>query len=389
MLKRVLYILLLSCITIYPQIATNVTFISQGFSLQSLNPFGTSNIKNEVSNIGAVNPASINQFKSTSIGISYLFQTKQNEAYIAGIGYSRISSFIPQSFGIIFPLDELNFGLGMKQSYNGELDLGNIPVTTSDQPDGTGQFYHPLYKTNVNSYSLTASYSFSKMKEKDNELAAGFRLDYNRIRQEEKLLDLSSKVEDYSFSWGSGLTYNLIISNNQNITFGLAYESKIEFRKIYSFNSSGNVFSSSARRSDSTYFIVVPADLILAADIPGELMFDFSFEDSSKFNLLAGFNYIFWNSFAENIKNQFEFSGSIIYYVNNLFAASGGFLFSTGRQLKQDFFGTNGNTFFLTAGLKINLDNFDIDFSIADSHLLSGKLYSQTIGKISAGFSFQ
>jgi hypothetical protein len=159
-MRIIFLIIIFSTINIYSQRERNIIFLPQDNSLQTLNGLGTSNIKNDVSNISSINPASINAFSKLSTGVSYLFRSKIKEAYIAGIGSSRIQNFIPQSFGIVYPINNLRIGLGMRQKYNSALDLGNVTITTADQPDGIISFSNPVYKTAVYNYSIISSYLF-------------------------------------------------------------------------------------------------------------------------------------------------------------------------------------------------------------------------------------
>ena len=57
-----------------------VVLFPQGFGIELLNSKGTSGIFNNISNLSAMNPATINQFENLSIGLSYQFQTSISDA---------------------------------------------------------------------------------------------------------------------------------------------------------------------------------------------------------------------------------------------------------------------------------------------------------------------
>jgi hypothetical protein len=383
---RIFFLLIVFlAVNIYSQGAReqNIVFLPQGISLQTLNGLGTSNIKNDISNISSINPASLSGFGKLSVGVSYLFRSQIKEAYIANIGSSRIYNFVPQSFGIVYPINNLVLGFGMRQKYNSTLDIGNIEVTTAGQPDGIGYFYTPILRTTVYCYSIITSYLYDDFLAPGNELSLGFKAELNRFHEYEELLSVSNDQTDYSFGWSAGFTYKIRYNNNRDVELGLAYESNVEFRKPFSFSDNNSLIVDTSNRSIN----YISTSYLLKGDLPGELKFDVDINTVPNINFLMGFNYVFWSEIGNNLENQLEVSGNVIYSPNNIISSSIGF-FLTGRKFKQDFFGENDkmNACFLTAGLKINFNYFDLDLSIADGNLLSGEAYKQTFGRFGVGF---
>ncbi len=388
-MKKVILLFLFiifTTINIYSQITYEhpVVFLPQGFAIQTLSSLGTSNIVNDISNISSINPAAINEFNKISGGISYLFQSKIDEAYVAGIGHNRIQDFTPQSFGILFPFNELTIGVGMRQRYNSELDFGQIPITTMEQPDGTGEYFRAIYKTNVYSYSFILSYLSDNFLGQGNDLSLGFKLDYNRLHEYEEIWKMSNNIVSNSFSWSAGFTYKIAFGEKKAFKLGISYESSVEFSKLFTYeNSQLNLVTPDS----NIRYVMINPNYLLKGNIPGELKFDFNINPVSNLNLCTSVNYIFWSSIADNFNNQFEFAENIIYSPNNSLSASAG-IYTTGRKFNQDYFGINNelHAFFLTAGIKINFNYFDVNLALADSHLLSGDAYKQTIGKFGIGF---
>ena len=164
MKKLVLFLVLIySTITLPQNNDTQAIIAPQGFGINLLNSKGNSSIDNDISNIGFMNPASISNFDNYSFGFSYQFSSSIDEAYIADIGTTRKNDWMPQSAGAVFKFDDFSFGLGFGQKYNGSLDFDSIQITTSQYPDGTGEFINVEYRTRVQSYSLSASYSFPEL----------------------------------------------------------------------------------------------------------------------------------------------------------------------------------------------------------------------------------
>ena len=137
--------------------------LPQGYGISLLNSSGTSSIINDISNIGFMNPASISGFENYELGISYQVSTSIDEAWIADLGTSRIYNFYPQSFGGIVKIDNFTFGLGFGQKYNGTLETGPIPITTTQDPEGTGVYLNIIQETSIHCYSLSAAYSFKRV----------------------------------------------------------------------------------------------------------------------------------------------------------------------------------------------------------------------------------
>ncbi len=131
----------------------------QGFNNGLLSSLGSSSIINEIENINSFNPSALNRFNGLSLGVSYQTVSNIKEAYIAGIGYSSIRNNYPQSFGVAYSLGDFKIGLGFGQSYNARMDIGEIQITTVENPDGTGQTFQPVFESTVFSYGVSLSYS--------------------------------------------------------------------------------------------------------------------------------------------------------------------------------------------------------------------------------------
>ena len=136
-----------------------VPIIPAGFTNPLLNAHGNSGLFNDVANINSMNPAALQSFNNPAIGFAYQFDQKLDEAWVAGIGSERISKSLPQSIGIVFPINNLRIGLAAHQKYNSRLIFGAIEMTTVEDPDGTGETFTPKYKTRVFSYSALTSYT--------------------------------------------------------------------------------------------------------------------------------------------------------------------------------------------------------------------------------------
>lgn len=368
--------------------STVVSFLPQGYGIKLLNSSGTSSILNDISNLGFMNPASISEFENYSLGFSYQFNTSIDEAWIADFGTSRVYNFYPQSAGGIVKWDDFTFGLGFGQKYNGTLDIDPIPVTTVQQPDGTGEFFEVKQETMIHSYTITASYSFKELLQTSNDLTLGFRYSLNYLNRYDEIWDLTGSATDYSSNIAAGLNYKISFDDQRHLLIGASYESKTYFDAKYEIDNDAILLYD----PEDTNHVLIPAeqsDFYLIHDLPDELRIDIAFDAANDLKLLANLTSIFWKTETNFLKDQIEYSFSAVYQFNEMFAPSLGF-YITDCEYTDTFYSRLNeglNTIFLTGGLKINIDKFSIDLALADTHLISGELRKQFIAK--AGLEIQ
>lgn len=192
-MKNLVFILVLiySTFTLSQNNDTQAIIASQGFGINLLNSSGNSSIDNNISNIGFMNPAAISHFDNYSLGFSYQLSSEIEEGWIADIGTTRKNDWLPQSVGGLYKWNDFSLGIGFEQKYNGGLFTDPIPITTMTNPDGTGEYFTMEFQTRVQSYSLSASYSFPEVFGESSSLYIGFRYSYNHLKFYEKLWKIS------------------------------------------------------------------------------------------------------------------------------------------------------------------------------------------------------
>jgi len=356
-------------------------FFPQGYGIKLLNSTGTSSIINDVSNTGFMNPASISEFENYSIGLSYKFNTNINEAWIADIGISRAYNFYPQSVGGVIKWNKFAFGLGFGQKYNESLDIGEIQITTPSNPYGTGEFITPIIEKSIHNYSLSVNYSFDELLQAKNKFVLGFRYNLNRFKEYDEIGELVGEAEDFFHSFNFGLFSSFSLDKERNISFGLSYATKSDFEAKFETNSDIIQAPDPDPIRPPAYTQV---EQYLIGSTPAELKIDCGVDVTSSLKFLLNLTTIFWNAQTNNVKDQVEFSTSALYTFNEQFSSSLGF-YVTDYKLKETYFSqlnTELNAFFITAGLKVKLNQFSVDLAIADSHLFSGDFRKQTIGKL-------
>jgi hypothetical protein len=381
-MRKVLIVFVLLSVSNFPQSLSEhiAIVVPQGYGIKLLNSAGTSSIHNDISNIGFMNPASIINFPGYSAGFSYQLNSKIKEAYIAGIGSSRSNNWLPQSAGIVFPITGLNIGLSFGQRYNGTLDIDPIPITTFQNPDGTGELFTVDFNTSVYSYAVTLNSAIKDFFTNNSLFSLGIRYSLNRLDHEFRAGVAGFETSDNSGSFSVGAQFKSNILSLKNFTIGLSYETSIEFHKSIEIHSANTI-----RLPDSN-FIPVVIRMQLVDRIPDELRLDLSADINHNFSIYSNVTGVFGETHKNNLKNQLEFSASCSYTFNDLLKPSIG-LYYTDKNYQEDFFDINkkNNALFLIAGLKISYSMFYADLAIADSHLLSGEFRKQTNGKLAVG----
>lgn len=361
----------------------------QGFNNGLLSSLGSSSIINEIENINSFNPSALNRFNGLSLGVSYQTVSNIKEAYIAGIGYSSIKNNYPQSFGVAYSLGDFKIGLGFGQSYNARMDIGEIQITTVENPDGTGQTFEPIFESTVLSYGVSLSYSLQGIVENGDELYLGLRLNRNVLDYYEKLNMVTIEGKMFCYNAAVGISYYLNLDQNRKLGFGLFYESGLSFLKRVEMNYDNYT---DPVQPKGIYYRIVSSSFALTGNIPSKLVLDSYYKLNNEFEFLAGTSLIFWNSSDKGLSNQVNFSGSVIYTPLNLINFSIGFYNST-KSYKDDSINeifkvdNNIDALFLTAGIKINYSNFNLNMSFADSRLLSDNWRKQTMLKIGLGYN--
>jgi long-subunit fatty acid transport protein len=382
---------------IYPQpINANVTtytynilLFPQGFGIEQLNSKGTSTLFNNIANLNGLNPSAISQFENLSFGLSYQFQTKIPDAFGFGFGLSRTYAYIPQSLGFIYKSDQLCFGFGFDQRYNGKPEMDPIPITTMDQPDGTGQYISPEYRQMLQRYSLSGAYTFKGIFEANSELSIGIRLNLNRFSDYESLGSFSAEGIFWKESFEAGLNYFYSFNEQEQLTFGFSYGNRLEMSGDLKYNAEPapiRYTDSSTSRGPTYYNFQAPSATV---NFPAQLKFDLLYQYSSAITIAGNLTYINWEEINSNISNQPEYSVSLIYSADNSISGSIG-IYHSDYTYKTDIFSLTEQmeAFYLTAGTSFNINSLNFDIALADSHLFSETSRKQTIVKIGMGLNF-
>src|SRR5690606_8965182 len=354
-MKKIIIISLLFTFNTFAQYENNIFIVPSAFRLNQLSSAGYSSINGSAANITALNPAAISIFNEISAGDSYQFESNLNPAWIDDIGTKRINNLLLQSAGIVLPLDTFCIAVGMHQLYSSNLDVGAIPITTMEEPEGTSEDFTPEIKTDITSFSAAAAFSTNDLIS-DVAVSAGIKLGYNIINYSEKVNMYHAEVVLNAFNIGAGILFG-----TEKMKIGLSYESGFDETKVYEIKSSPLV------QSDSIVFYRL--NLTARCKVPAVFSAGLFYEWSALFSSTTNVNYIFWNS-VDRGNNEPQLSASLIYRLNNFLSPSAGIIYASKTYDKSLMLNVDDkmNALYITFGLKAQLLNFYADVSFADSH---------------------
>lgn len=364
----------------------NVVLFPQGYGLKLLNSSGNSSIINDVSNISFMNPASINNFKNYSAGLSYQANTNIKEAWIADIGMNRVYNFYPQSFGAVANWQGFTFGLGFGQRYNGTKEIEPIPYSTVQNPVDTVGYIDIIEENSIHSYSISSAYSFKEILQSDFDISLGLKYSLNRFHQYVNILEDGINSTGYYSSFSLGLISNFNLDEQRNLQVGISFESANRFKAEMEYDQDPILYDPDTTGNQNNYAVVNSALLYTS---PSELNFDVAIDVTERLKFIAGFKTVYWSVFHDYYKDQAEISFSASYQVNEIVRTSLG-LYSNDYNIESTYYSdlnSELNALFITAGLKLNINQFSIDLALADSHLFSGDFTKQTIGKLAFGIT--
>ena len=332
-----------------------------------------------------MNPASIYKLENLSLGFSYQFQTSLDTAWIAGIGTSRVQNYVPQSFGGIFHYENFSFGIGFSQQYNGSLDFDPIPITTTTEPDGTGEYYYPEFENTIQSYTLSAAYQFEDAFADNNNFSVGLIYLLNNFHSRESIGMVTASAFALGSNFELGVHYDIKINDEEHLSFGTSFTTSTSISDEIEYEGISTIIPRSIL-GDSSNYQIIPLSYSLLLSVPSELSFDIYFNPILNLEFLGRMNYILWEDIAANVKDQIEISSSAIYSFNPNTKASLG-LHYTSKEYTEDYFNISDELYalYFIGGFSFQLNFLKVDLAVADSHLFSGNFWEQTIGKIGFG----
>lgn len=352
-----------------------VLWLPQGRVLESLSGYGYSqSISGFANNISDRNPATLSLIEKSSLGISYQWDSKIEEAWFAEIGHERIHDQIPQSFSLVLPVKGFRIGYGFGQKYNSELLFRMEEIIGVNDQNDPVETFTPIRKTKV--YSNSFILAFPPYEQFPVTLGIGYTI--NGLDYYEEIYTVKANVHTWSSNWMMGVFYGF----RENRIFSVDYTSEVNFSSPVEIKYAG------IHDTLGNEIIGLPPDLSmhfkLNSDLPARLRFGVARQLSLTSHIEFSVSNLFWHEISETAKNQVELTGNFVRkFSDRLTYSIGGF--ATDRQYtSKSGLNDNKNLFavFLTGGLVFNWNLMKINVALADSHLMSGTWRKQTMAKV-------
>ncbi len=349
--------------------------------IDSFNSVGFSNITNsQISEIGSSNPAALGNFNGLKAGLS--FQYNSNTDYVLGLKLERAKQWLPSGFGIVYPKNNFSFGLSYHQKYSSFLYFGKIPITTSTNPDGTGEFFEASNEMIIHSPSALVSYSFLDLLFNGDQFSLGGQLFWDFWETEEKIWHTKAIVCENDISWKVGLKYDV----DSELGFGLLFEKGIEMKGEVNIESG---LQSIDPIDTAGYFAVVPLKYFQIFKLPNKLSFGFHYQVFENVVLSSNLTNVFWNSLDNVYKDQLDFSAASQINLSENFDAEIG-LYFTDRILEEDnnYYHNPRHATFYNLGIRAVFEKFSFITEYLNSTKSTAKYRKQTIVKFGCNFEF-
>lgn len=364
---------------------TNQTVIFlQNINIDSYNCIGFSNISySQASEIGSANPASLSNFNSMSTGL--LFQYNTPIDYYLDLSLERDKQWLPSSFGMVYPLNNISLGISYHQKYSSFLDYGKMAITTSQNPDGTGEFFESSSEIIIHSPSAIFTYTIGNVFKDEDRFSIGAQLYWDYWQQEEKIWKTTASIGVGDFSFKTGLLYKL----NNTVSFGLLFEKGIYMEGELELSES-NLIQIDPDTLGNNGIIATKINPKYRIELPDKLSCGMSTILKENVILSTTITSVFWHNINDNYKNQIEFSANTIFSCfNNLDLTLG--IYLTDRESKdQEIFSYSSpnNASYFNIGARTKINNILMQFEIMDSHLISVDVREHTIFKFGINYEF-
>lgn len=274
-----------------------------GFVLESLSGYGfASTAHSPIFNIASGNPASLSNFDQIAAGFSHQANSKIEPHILENVSFQRVNNLIPQSAGIVYPVQNLRVAAGYSQRYSAQLRFEDIPITTPQYPDGTGEFYSTTSQTTIYSFSGVASYPFHNVFSEADQFSVGFQFNMNLLIEKSVLYRSSAKLTDEALNWKLGLRYTHRHQSIEKLQLGIAYESKFDFSGYYDYLGADLLIP-----RDPSVFRQIPSTLTY----PANLKLGWLFQPTSRLGIYSDLIYNFWEDMYQGISNKLDVSGGV------------------------------------------------------------------------------
>ena len=351
---------------LYPYSLQIETLNSSGF-------LGT--LETSVSDVTSGNPANLNNYEKISFGISYQFSKPfQNPfSYLNGTSVERKTDIIPQSIGIVYPLnDQWSFAAGFNQVYSNLMESEAFEVTTIEHPEGTGEIVTATNETRLFKYSLTAGYKVRDLLLGTDKLTGSFQIDFFHLKQSERFWHTKISYQNSVPTFSLGLNYVL----NENWQFGIYGTPSFKIEGSFTYESDLKIAHDLNDPFNGGNNQIPETSYSYLYEYPTFIAGGYSYDSKSFWKTKMEFGYRYWHSIHNDQENELIISGNMIFRITDAFNLSTG-IYVSDHQVDLEnlhFLGLRNNPTYtrnyLSVGVNYKIEGFIFDGVIVDNQLL-------------------
>lgn len=315
------------------------------------------------------NPAGLNGEKTTfyaEVGkrsavadrVHWLIETKWDGQFI-----------LPGFASMMKPVGDLTLSIGYMNYYDLSMNIDSIEVTTSEDPEGLGEFYGIEENLRIHTFYGAGSYHFA------DGASVGLTLGLNYLKYRDEIAELSGDGHGLGIQFIAGG----LLSPFENLNIGATfrYSTKIEYDMQYHSNDLN--FEGDSLNEDVPPAHYKPEPASFMTKFPWSLQVGASYSPIADVKVLGMLDFQKWSIISDGYgdKIQVHFGTEI--------SSLEPITFSLGFFTQDDpsvYVGKYLNQKFVTAGVRLKLwDSLELSTSFVDSHLFPNKEVEKYFGK--------
>ncbi len=310
------------------------------------------------------NPAAL-QLQSLSVLAECTYRKETN--WIFDYRYDGV--FHPSFVSIGLPVSDMNISVSYIHQYSQDLESSEIPITTVDHPDGTGEFIKAVTNIDMHSIVGTAQYNISDL------FSIGGSFGMNYFHSNEKILNSSAVGE--SFGMLAIIGIHKVLDEELSLGALFRYSSPMNTIHVKTNARPLTILDQTGNNSRLVGTIFTPK---YVARLPWTFESGLKWKVSSTVDLSLSYDFQNWkfvSSTYENISSvHFGISMNLLDNVT----------FRAGLFTQDDPEITEVSQKFLTGGITFALNAVTISLGILDSRLFKGSDLNSFIGATSKQF---
>ena len=275
-----------------------ISLFQQGIETSSYNAIGFSNmLSSEICGIGNGNPATLSNFNNFSVGLHYDYTSKIDPFLFDELSFHRTKDWYPNSLGIVYPIGKFSLGLAYHKKYSGELDWGDIEITTIENPEGDPNNTYTIEdETFISSYSGIISYSNTDIFYSEDKLSVGLQISLDHFYDYTKIAHTEMEYDANDMSWKMGVNYKF----SQLLALGILYEKGVDIIDNIDYPDEYGLGD-----SYDPYVVYRPEKFIV--ELPDRIAYGVQLYPIEKLSFASTISQVFWNDLYNDLKILFSF----------------------------------------------------------------------------------